>query len=118
MSQALSASDIRKVSGSVVKEASAETISELLKREQEQLEELERSLSRSKEITANMFSLLDNFQERITGLEKDILPIYASTTKTRGLFQSKKFAFSLVFFVVLSLLTKDHTRHRRSDKRS
>lgn len=64
-------------------------IDELLKREEEQLIEVEKHLMRSKEITTHMFSLLDNFHLRLTELENDILPVYSSTEKTRGLFKSK-----------------------------
>lgn len=63
-------------------------VKELLKNEEGKLKDLEQHLKRSEDITKQMCNILDQFHVRLTGLEKDILPVYASTEKSRGLFKS------------------------------
>ena len=69
-----------------VKEVS---VNELLEEEQRRLDDLEENLARSKEITHQMFGLVDRFHERLNELEAHVMPVYSSTKKTRGIYNSK-----------------------------
>ena len=61
---------------------------ELLLEEQRKLDELEENLFRSKQVTQQMFTVIEDFHTRLNDLESDILPVFSSTQQARSLYHS------------------------------
>jgi len=69
--------------GGVVALSPEQRIDELLQQELSQLEQLEKQLDAAHQNIQKMSSVISHFQDRLSNLEQDILPVYSTTQKAR-----------------------------------
>lgn len=64
-----------------VPQASASDISEQLRKEEDWLSGLEANLEKSRNLKNSMIGILDSFEQRLSGMESTVLPLYEHTAK-------------------------------------